>query len=298
MGVLAGCTMNGGCPLNIDCSYSDPSQDPLATTDPDSYDIYDACIVAGMEGGGFSASDVAWMGALMKGQGVQEGGQITPSSSNGAVDDSCGGQNCGMWSISAGASSGDRMPGGVCGVTMNDPLTGQQDWSHSYALFQDTPGCEGTFLVPTAPAGYMVVGTGTGDIVPWNQTQKVFYAEAEASLGVMNLGNQTVKGVIDAVMDPTDPWYKQSIFYPAYNLFVHMGYTFAYQYQQAQGTSTGCDPYQKMYKTVAYWLNGDISNDCNVPTGGGQGGDLNYVNSALNNYQMMYGQPWPYEAPQ
>jgi hypothetical protein len=286
--------MAGGCPLNIDCAYANASDDPLASTSPSDYDIYDACIVAGLASAGFTD---AWVGQLLKGQAVQEGGQITSSDSNGKVDDDCGGQNCGMWSISAGASSGDTSKGGVCGVTTTDPLTGNQDWSHSYALFQDTPGCEGTFLIPTLPSGYTLVGTGTADIVPWTQTQKVFYAEAETSLGVTNLTGQTVKGVIDAVMDPTDPYYGQSIFYPAYNLYVHMSYTFAQEYLQAQGTSSGCDPYQMMYKVIAYWLNGDISNDCNVPAGGGQGGDLKYVQDALSAYKMMYGKAWPYEAP-
>ena len=149
------------------------------------------------------------------------------------------------------------------------------------------------------PAGYTLVGTGSGttDVVPFSTTQKVFYAEAEASLGVTNLTGQMVTGVIDAVMVPTDPYYGHSIFYPAYNLFVHMGYTFAVEYGQAQGTATGCDKYQMMYKVIAYWLNGDVSNTCDVPAGGGQGGDLNYVQQALMYYQQMYGQPWPYEAP-
>jgi hypothetical protein len=286
--------MDGGCPLNIDCAYASASQDPIASkADPTNDDVYDACMVAGLAAAGFTD---AWVGQLLKGQAKQEGGAI-----KGTVDtntNDCGGLNCGMWAISAGKVSGDTMAGGVCGVTSNDPLTGKQDWSHSYALFQDTPGCEGTFLVPTLPAGYTLVGTGTADVIKWSQTQKIFYAEAETSEGVMNLTGQMVKGVIDAVMDPTDPWYKQSIFYPAYNLFVHMGYTFLYEYQQAQGTSTGCDPYQKMFKTIAYWLNGDISNNCKVPPGGAQGGNLKYVQDAISYYKTMYGKAWPYEQPQ
>jgi hypothetical protein len=76
-----------------------------------------------------------------------------------------------------------------------------------------------------------------------------------------------------------------------------MGYTFANEYQQANATATGCDSYQKMFKVIAYWLNGDISNNCNVPAGGAQGGDLNYVKDALMYYQMMFGKAWPYEQP-
>jgi hypothetical protein len=306
MGVLSGCTMAGGCPLDVKCAYAQASDDPIASTNsPSTDDIYDACLVGGLEGAGFSASDVVWMAELMKGQAYQEAGQIGPPLATTNLK-MCGGENCGMWSISSGKASGDSSPGGVCGITTNDPnpaiMPPQQDWSHSYALLQDSPGCEGTFLVPFSEvpkSGYMMVGTGSGttDVVPFSTTQKVFYSEAETSMGVKDVSGKMVSGVIDAVMDPTDPWYGRSIFNAAYNLFVHMGYTFYYEYQQAQGTSTGCDPYQKMYKTVAYWLNGDVSNDCNVPPGGAQGGDLNYVNSALSYYQQMYGKPWPYEAP-
>jgi hypothetical protein len=309
MGVLAGCTLDGGCPLNISCAYSDPSMDPIASTNsPSTDDVYDACLIAGIEAGGFSATDAIWMAELMKGQAMQEAGQIGPAPPDSSLIqtnlNTCGGENCGMWSISSGKASGDTSAGGVCGVTTNDPLLSPpaQAWSHSYALFQDTPGCEGTFLVPTLPAGYTLVGTGSGttDVVPFAMNQKVFYTEAEVAPPNMvpDVSGKMVSGVIDAVTDPTDMWYGHSIFYPAYNLFVHMGYTFYYEYQQAQGTSTGCTNYQKMYKTVAYWLNGDISNDCNCPPGGAQGGDLNYVKSAISNYNMMYpSKPWPGPTP-
>ena len=292
MGILAGCTTNGGCPANIDCAYPPGTTDPIASTDPGQYDIYDACIVDGLAAAGFTDP---WVGLLMKGQALQEGGSIVSVVTSDTNE--CGGQNCGMISISAGAASGDTMPGGVCGVTQTDPLTGKVDYSHSYGLFQDTPGCEGTFLIPTLPSGYTCTGTGTGDIVPFSTSQKAFYCESETSLGVMNLTGQTVKGVIDAVMDSSDPYYKQSIFYPAYNLFVHMGYTFANEYKQVNAGVTGCDPYQMMFKVIAYWLNGDLSTSCNVPSGREQGGDLNYVQNALGNYQMLTGQAWPYEQP-
>jgi hypothetical protein len=290
--------MDGGCPLNIDCKYASASADPIASTaDPSNDDVYDACMVDGLAAAGFPD---AWVGQLLKGQAKQEGGAIIGTVDTNTND--CGGLNCGMWAISAGKVSGDTAPTGVCGVAQTDPVTGaKQDNSHSYALFQDTPGCEGTFLVNPADvpkSGYMIVGTGTADVIPWNMTQKVFYAESETSIGVMNLTGQTVSGIIDAVMDPTDTWYGRSIFNPAYNMFVHMGYSFKYQYQQAQGTSTGCDKYQMMFKTIAYWLNGDISNDCKVPPGGAQGGNLKYVQDAINYYKTMYGKAWPYEMPQ
>ncbi|HTA88623.1 MAG TPA: hypothetical protein VK745_03580 [Polyangiaceae bacterium] len=293
---MAACTIAGGCPSEpaINCAYANSADDPLASPSPSKYDIYDACLVGALAAAGFPDP---WVGQLLKGQALQEGGSITPSSSNGAASDQCGGQNCGMWAISAGAISGDTMAGGVCGTTAKDPLTGKVDYSHSYGLFQDTPGCEGTFLIPTLPAGYTCTGTGTADIVPWSMTQKSFYCESEASLGVQDLTGKTVKGVIDAVMDPTDQYYKLSIFNPAYNLFVHMTYTFVQEYAQANATATGCDPYQKVYKVVASWLNGDYSNDCNIPTGGGQEGDVKYVQEALTGYKTIYGKAWPYEAP-
>ncbi len=283
--------MAGGCVA--DCAYANSADDPLASSDPGQYDIYDACIVAGLAAGGFTDP---WIGQLMKGQALQEGGSIVSVVTTDTSQ--CGGQNCGMIAISAGASSGDTSPGGVCGVTTTDPLTGTVDYSHSYGLFQDTPGCEGTFLTPSLPAGYTCTGTGTGDIVPFSTTQKAFYCESEASLGVTSLTGQSVTGVINAITDSTDPYYKLSIFNPAYNLLVHMSYTFPSEYQAANAGATGCDPYQMMYKVVAYWLNGDTSADCNVPAGGGQGGDLNYVQNALSNYKQIYGKAWPYEAPQ
>ena len=293
---MAGCTIDGGCPGNINCAYANKADDPIATSgDPSHDDIYDACIVDALKLAGFPDAYVA---QLLKGQAKQEGGAIAPSSSNGQESDECGGQNCGMWAISAGSISGDdQSKGGVCGVNKTDPLTGKIDTSHSYGLFQDTPGCEGTFLIPTLPSGYTCTGTGTADIIPWSTTQKSFYCESEASLGTPNLDGKTVKGVIDAVMDPSDPYYKLSIFNPAYNIFVHMTYTFKVEYDQANATATGCDPYQKLYKVVAYWLNGDISDNCSVPTGGGQGGNLAYVKDAVSYYKTMYGKTWPYETP-
>jgi hypothetical protein len=291
---LAACTIAGGCPLDVNCAYANPADDPIASTSPSKYDMYDACLVGALTSAGFPDP---WVGQFLKGQALQEAGSIAPVNSNGQPSDECGGQNCGMWAISAGSISGDTMAGGVCGVTSKDPLTGKQDNSHSYGLFQDTPGCEGTFLIPTLPAGYTCVGTGTADIVPWSTTQKSFYCESETSIGVDDLTGKKVKGVIDAVMDPTDPYYKQSIFNPAYNLFVHMTYTFKQEYDQANATATGCDPYQKVYKVVASWLNGDISNNCNIPTGGGQEGDVKYVQEALTGYKTIYGKAWPYEAP-
>jgi len=292
--VLAGCTLAGGCPLDVNCAYANPADDPLASTNPSKYDMYYACLVGALKLAGFPDP---WVGQFLKGQALQEAGSIASTSSNGKASDQCGGQNCGMWAISAGAISGDTMAGGVCGVTSKDPLTGKQDNSHSYGLFQDTPGCEGTFLIPSLPAGYTCVGTGTADIVPWSMTQKSFYCESETSIGVEDLAGKKVKGVIDAVMDPMDPYYKLSIFNPAYNLFVHMTYTFKQEYEQANATATGCDPYQKVYKVVASWLNGDISNNCNIPTGGGQEGDVKYVQEALTGYKTIYGKAWPYEAP-
>jgi hypothetical protein len=77
-----------------------------------------------------------------------------------------------------------------------------------------------------------------------------------------------------------------------------MTYTFKQEYDQANSSATGCDAYQKMYKVIASWLNGDTSNNCKAPTGGGQGGDLPYVKDALAGYKTIYGKAWPYEAPQ
>ena len=64
--------------------------------------MYDARLVGALTSAGFPDP---WVGQLLKGQALQEAGSIAPSSSNGKGSDECGGQNCGMWAISAGADS-------------------------------------------------------------------------------------------------------------------------------------------------------------------------------------------------
>ena len=103
--------MTGGCPLNISCAYASASDDPIASTgSPSTDDVYDACLIAGLEAGaaigGYSASDAPWMAELMKGQAYQEAGEISPPKVDLSLND-CGGENCGMWSISSGKASGD-----------------------------------------------------------------------------------------------------------------------------------------------------------------------------------------------
>ena len=66
---------------------------------------------------------------------------------------------------------------------------------------------------------------------------------------------------------------------------------------QLRDDATGCDQYQKMYKVIASWLNGDTTKTCNIPTGGGQEGDTKYVAEALTGYKTVYGKTWPYPAP-
>jgi hypothetical protein len=175
---------------------------------------------------------------------------------------------------------------------MADPFTGSTDYSHSYGLFQDTPACEGTFLMPSLPAGYTCTGTTTNDLIPFSATQKTFYCETATSLGVMDLNGNTVKGYINAITDSSDPYYKLSIFNPAYNLFVHLGYSLPIEYLQANQGSAGCTKYQQFYNTLAYWLVGNAANGCTL-----SGSGLKYVQSAIGHYQQIYGQAWPYPAP-
>jgi hypothetical protein len=238
--------------------------------------------------GGFTES---WIGELLKGEALQEGGNIVSSVDTDIQNNPCGGQNCGMIAISAGSVSGDQPPG-PCGVSATDPFTGTTDYSHSYGLFQDTPACEGTFLMPTLPAGYTCTGTTTNNLVPFMANQKAFYCETATSEGVMDLNGNTVKGYINAITESSDPYYKLSIFNPAYNLFVHLGYSLPIEYMQANANTSGCSTYQEFYNTLAYWLVGNPINSCQLS---GQG--LDYVNNVISNYQQVYGKAWPYPGP-
>jgi hypothetical protein len=247
---------------------------------------------------GFPGEDLAtytWQGQVLKGEVLAEAGQF--NSQIVASPGNCGGQNCGMWAISMGSASGDNAPG-PCGSSAVDPFTGQVDMSHSYGLFQDTPACEGTFLQPSLPAGYTCTGTGmigygSGNALPFSASDNYFYCESATGNGVMNETGQTVTGVIDAVTNPMDPQYAKSIFNPAYYLFVHIGYTLAAEFQQANaGVPAGCSLFEQFYKTVSYWLNGQASSACSIPAGGGQGGNLNYAKSCISNWEMMSGTTW------
>ena len=222
---------------------------------------------------------------------MEEGGTIVSSVDTDIKDNPCGGQNCGMISISAGSVSGDSPPG-PCGVSGTDPFTGTSDYSHSYGLFQDTPACEGTFLMPSLPAGYTCTGTTTNNLVPFTTTQKAFYCETATSEGVTDLNNNTVKGYINAITDSTDPYYKLSIFNPAYNLFIHLGHSLPLEFQQANANTTGCTTYQQFYNTLAYWLVGNPIKSCTL-----SGSGLKYVKNTITYYQQIYGKPWPYPAP-
>lgn len=282
-GIFAQCSITGGC--LADCSP--PANDPIASPNPSQYDIYDGCILAGLAAAGFTET---WQGQLLKGEALEEGGTIVSSVDADIQDNPCGGQNCGMIAISAGSVSNDQPPG-PCGSTQTDPTTGQVDYSHSYGLFQDTPACEGTFLMAALPAGYTCTPTTTNDLIPFNAKQSTFYCESATSIGVMDLDGNTVKGYIDGVTDPTDPYYKLSIFNPAYNLYVHFAHSFAIEYKQANA-NTSCSDYQQFYNTLAYWLVGNPIKSCTL-----KGSGLKYVQNTLTYYQQIYGKPWPYPGP-
>jgi hypothetical protein len=238
--------------------------------------------------GGFTET---WQAELLKGEAITEGGTIVSSVDTDLQDNPCGGQNCGMIAISGGSVSGDPAPG-PCGVSMTDPFTGSTDYSHSYGLFQDTPACEGTFLMASLPAGYTCTATTTNDLVPFSATQSAFYCESATALGVSDLNGNMVSGYINAITDPTDPYYKLSIFNPAYNLFVHLGSSLPIEFQQANASAGSCTTYQQFYNTLAYWLVGDPITGCNLA-----GDGLKYVKATIANYEMVYGTTWPYPAP-
>jgi len=278
-GLFANCSLDGGC--IADCSP--PANDPIATGNS-AYDLYDGCFLAGMQVAGMTE---AWMGQLLKSQAYNESG-ISPSISTN--DSTCGGQNCGIWAISAGSVSGDSPPG-PCGSSSKDPFTGQVDYSHSYGLFQDTPACEGTFLQPTLPSGYTCTATTTADNIPFGSSI-TFYCESATSLGV-STPSGTKKGYINAVQDPKDPLYATSIFNPAYQLYVYLDYSWAINFQEANAQATGCTQMQQWYLSLAYWLTGNATTSCKL-----SGDGLQYVQTAITDYQtVLYNKTWPYPGP-
>jgi hypothetical protein len=281
MGLFANCSKAAGCVA--DCSP--PASDPIATGNP-SYDLYDGCILAAMEVAGLTEP---WMGKLLKAQAMNESG-ITPSvepSANGP----CGGQNCGIWAISAGTVSGDAPPG-PCGSSSTDPATGKVDYSHSYGLFQSTPACEGTFLTPQLPAGVTCTATTTVNDIPFALGTDRFYCESATSIGVTDLQGNPAKGYINAWQTTTSPLYATSIFNPAYQIYVYISYTWYYNFKAANAMASGCTTYQQWYLSLAYWLTGNATTSCTLSGSGKQ-----YVQTALGNYQMLYGMPWPYPGP-
>jgi hypothetical protein len=127
------------------------------------------------------------------------------------------------------------------------------------------------------------------DNIPFGPSVQ-FYCESATVTGQMTPNN--VKGYINAIQTPTDPYYKTSVFNPAYQLLVYITYSWALNFQQANATATGCTIYQQWYLSLAYWLTGNATTTCTL-TGDAQ----SYVQNALANYQMLYGKPWPYPGP-
>ena len=279
-GLFATCSKDSGCVA--DCSP--PAVDPIATGNAD-YDLYDGCILAACAAAGLTET---WMAQLLKAQAMNESG-ITPSITTN--DATCGGQNCGPWAISAGASSGDSAPG-PCGSSANDPATGTVDYSHSYGLFQSTPACEGTFLSPSLPPGVTCTGTTTVDNIPFATGSNRFYCESATSIGVTDLEGKPVKGYINAWQDTSSPLYATSVFNPAFQIYLYISYTWKYNFIAANAKATGCSIYQQWYLSLAYWLTGNATTSCTL-----SGAGKTYVQDALSNYQMLFGTPWPYPGP-
>jgi hypothetical protein len=214
---------------------------------------------------------------------------ITPSITTN--DATCGGQNCGPWAISAGASSGDSAPG-PCGSTAKDPATGTVDYSHSYGLFQSTPACEGTFLTAALPAGVTCTATTAIDNIPFALGTNRFYCESATSIGVTDLEGKQVKGYINAWQDTSSPLYATSVFNPAYQIYLYISYTWKYNFIDANAKATGCTIYQQWYLSLAFWLTGNATTSCTL-----SGAGKTYVQNALSNYQMLFNMPWPYPGP-
>jgi hypothetical protein len=277
--LFADCSLTGGC--LADCA---PTVDDPIATGQSSLDLYDGCILAGMKVAGMTET---WQGELLKSQAYNESG-ITPVITT--HDGRCGGQNCGIWAISAGSISGDSPPG-PCGSSKTDPLTGQVDYSHSYGLFQETPACEGTFLVTALPAGDTCTPTGKADNIPFGP-EVTFYCETRTSLGVTTpMG--TRKGAINAVEDESSPLYATSIFNPAYELYVYLDHTWAENIEQANSKAKGCTEVEQWYLSLAYWLTGNVTDGCTLA-----GPGLEYVQTAIDDYEStLYKKKWPFPRP-
>ncbi len=270
--LFATCSITGGC--TADCSP--PANDPLATGNAN-YDLYDGCLLAGMQVAGMTQS---WQGQILKAQMMEESG-ITPSIN--ATTYSCGGMNCGPWAVSAGSISGDSPPG-PCGSSATDPYTGQVDYSHSYGLFQSTPACDGVFGLTASLSGNSCTATGTADLIPFG-TSVTFYCESATSL---------TGHYIDAVQDTSSPLWAKSVFNPAYQIYVYFA-QWAGNFQQANGQASGCTLIRQWYLTMAYWLTGNPTTSCTLASGSA---GYNYVQSIINNYQTtLYNATWPYPFP-
>jgi hypothetical protein len=264
--------MTAGCVA--DCSP--PSVNPIATGNA-KFDLYDGCMLAGMQLAGMTE---AWQGDIIKAQADEESG-ITPSISL----DSCGGQNCGVWAISAGSITGDAPPG-PCGSMDVDPVTNQVDYSHSYGLFQSTPACDGVFALTTSLSGDTCTATTEADDIPFSLGNAItFYCESATS------EMQGGPFYIDAVQDTGSPLYATSAFNPAYQIYVYFS-QWAGNMQQATQNASGCTMIQDWYLTLAYWNTGSQSSTCTL-TGNG----LSYVQGAIANYKTLYNATWPYPGP-
>jgi hypothetical protein len=278
--LFATCSLSGGC--IADCSP--PAEDPIATGTA-KYDQYDGCILAAMK---LAKITEIWQGQLLKAQADNESGIVPKITTD---DSTCGGENCGIWAISAGEISGDSPPG-PCGSSATDPSTGQVDYSHSYGLWQQTPACEGTFLEATLPSGYACTPTTKANNVLFG-TSVTFYCESQTSLGVMT-PTGVEKGYINAVQDASSPHYAKSIFNPAYQIYVYLDHTWELNFEGANAKATGCSEIQQWYLSLAYWLTGDATKSC---TPNSSDGGLAYVRSAIANYEELYGKAWPYPGP-
>jgi hypothetical protein len=252
-----------------DCSP--PAVDPLATGQA-SNDLYDGCFLAGMQLAGMTDPEE---GKLTKAQASAESGLAAKISPN-----ACGGQNCGIWAISAGSITGDAPPG-PCGSNSVDPFTGQVDYSHSYGLFQDTPACDGAFGLTNSLGGNTCTATTMADDVPFGKNVSFYCESATSQQGLY----------IDAVEDTTSPLYAKSVFNPAYQIYTFYSEWSALS-QRGNANATGCTTAQTWYLAMAAWNTGGASNSCTL-----SGNGANYVQGVVGGYQGLFNKTWPYPFP-
>ena len=184
-----------------------------------------------------------------------------------------------------------RQPPGPCGSSSKDPFTGQVDYSHSYGLFQDTPACEGTFLQPTLPAGIHVHADDGRPTTSRSAPAITFYCESATSLGV-STPSGNVKGYINAVQDKTGPALRDVDLQPRLRALRLPGLHVGNQLPAGQRGRQRLHADTAVVPVARVLAHGQRDQQLHA-----LGSGLQYVQTAITDYEMLYNKTWPYPGP-